>query len=221
MTATLSFDVTGLTLQNINRTRRTELPSAFLFYLLGKVIGIAYAINPTLSSKAISKGLSFLVGRQAEKLAQRVVWYEGAAAHLEREIAATGVLPPHDFIRKIDDYAAQIAIHRGKTTELLDQIYSVKQISGVGDSLTLVLKRIDQLAVAINSMRFVATGQALEVAQQREIFLQLREKIQGHDDSDIDPELLELAARADSAAASRNLAADPDWARRMTQGPSH
>ena len=167
------------------------------------------------------KGLSFFVDRQAERLAQRVVWYEGAAVHLEREIAATAVLPSKEFVQKIDDFAALTVKHRQKTVEVLEQIYSVKQISGVGESMTRVLKSLDELSAVISAMRFVATGQALEVAQQREVFLQIREKIQAQDDSDIDPELLELASRADIAARSRNLADDPDWARRMTQGPSH
>ena len=221
MNATLSFDVTGLTLQNISRTRDAESRSAILVDLLRISIKTAYYFSPTLSVKAISKGLSFFVDRQAEKLAQRVVWFEGATVHLEREIAATAVLPTKEFVQKINAFAALTAMHKKKTAEVVGQIYFAKQISGVGESMTRILKRLDELLAVIDAMRFVATGQALEVAQQREVFLQIREKIQGQDDSDIDPELLDLASRADVAASLRNLADDPNWARRMTEGSSH
>lgn len=217
MDGTLSFDVTGLTISNIRQTRRTEEWSSLLVSMMKHAIGYV----PRASVGFISNAACRYVDRQATKVANQVLFFEGASFHLEKQIAATAVLPEEILSIKLKAYAVALRAHRQEGTDLVKKIYGLRPNSAMGGAMVRMLKNLDQLAAAVDGMAFVATGQALEVAQQREAFMQLREKIRLADDSDIDADLLELAERASAAAEARDISADPDWARRMTQGPSH
>ncbi|MCZ8227521.1 MAG: hypothetical protein O9249_00135 [Burkholderiaceae bacterium] len=219
--ATLSFDYTGLALRNIRKTQHSEELAPLQVRATVAAIKFFRWLAPSLSAKLFAGIACFLIDRQTAQVARHVVFFEGVATRMERDIADTAVLPPAELVTNLEEFQASHLAHNKRRQELIDLLRSNNPHSRVALSFERLFKSLDDLCESAEALRYVASGEALEILNQRQSFLELRSQIQSGSLTECDDEMLALADDAIAASESRQLHLDAGWLDRMTRGPVH
>jgi hypothetical protein len=217
----MSHDVNGITLARVGKTSRVEQRSLKRANALqSTIVGIKNFL-PAFTRKLISAFIVAAVERKSTRIAENVMFFEGATDQIRRRIEATAVFPQADFVSKVTALRKLLNADAERRREISATLRESNNLSKVASCFLKLAGNLDALASALHSLEFVASGREHEAAQQRVAFQNLRTLIKSGDHSDIDPELFDLAQQAISASDSRDLSLDSMWSARMTQGPLH
>lgn len=229
---TLSFDFAGMAINKIHYVQREDRNAAKKVAVTKRVA----TLIPSFLSALVGFIVAKHIDRKARSLVEIAIFLEGASYSLTQEIAVTHSLPGNKLVAALDDFIPRLY----ETTNSCEQAAKFFQtrrpqspIAVAFEKVVLAIKRVSSASVLL---RAVATGSSVAgvsmpyagvaswddaVQQQRNAFNSVRARIFEGDTSDIDPELLELAAQAIRASDSRDLANDHAWVGRMSHSTMH
>lgn len=229
---TLSFDFAGMAIDKIHDVERADKHAAKKVAFTKQ----ASTMVPVFMSAWIGRMFAGYIDRKAQSLAENAIFLEGAAYRLTEQIAETFLLPGTELVSALDAFKPKLseAIISCEQAVKFFQARSLESPAAVAfQKVVLALRQVSSAAVLL---RAVATGSSVSgvlmpytgvasweeaVAQQRHAFNEVRARISGGDTSDIDAELLEMAAQAITASDSRDIRQDPAWIDRMSRSTMH
>lgn len=219
---TLSFDYAGLALKNVRKTQHSEEFAPFRVRVVIGAIKLASWIAPSLSAKLFSGIACVLINLKTTQIARHVAFFDGVAVRMERDIADTAALPDTaELVSKLEEFQVAHLANQKKRQSLVNLLKSRNAQSRVALALERLFRNLDDLCVSAGTLRYVASGESMDVLRQRQLFLNLRSEIRSGTSANFDEEMLALADDAIAASNGRQLSSDAGWPDRMTSGPVH
>lgn len=219
MAASLHFDYSELAIANLTKTQQqgkkyTALLS--VFPLRSPFVVVAKA-----SLKLLGSLTAWGLTKHNKKVVRSALILKGCADKLREEIDITAVNPPRELATHIEDWLATLRSGYPARAEALQNAKKLWPNSKFTKALSQLLKSMDETAVVLESLNFLASGKYLENKIQEASFRALVKKIPVLTGDDFDDEMMALAGEALAASSARDFSSDPEWAQRMTQGPVH
>lgn len=231
-TMTLPFDFAGMAIEKIQHVARVDKNAARNVELTKQ----AASFIPVFMSSWIGRIFAQYLNKKSQSLILDAIFLEGAAYKLSAQNIETSTRPRSELVAALDSFmptlleAIASCEHAGKF------FYARNSGSPTARAFEKVALALEQVQSAAAILRAVAAGSSIPgvlmpfsaaqswedaVAHQSRAFNAVRSKIRDGDISDIDDDLLEMAAQAIAMSDSRDLQQDQDWVKRMSRSSMH